>query len=266
MEMNERIKALRNELGMSQDELARKLGYKDRSTIAKIERGVNDITQSKIKAFAVVLNTTAAYLMGWTDDPYDYDTDPDNLFDTIPQEILEGLQDEYGDDNEQIWGAWKKMQLDSKIEHDKELQSANSLPSDAVAYDLSKLHRIPVLGQIAAGLPLYAEENIEGYTYTDLNGGAEYFALRVKGDSMNALRINEGDIVIVRRQSSVENGEVAVVLVDGDSATLKRFYRTDSAITLMPQSTNAEHQPQVYDPAKTRIDVLGKVVKVEFML
>lgn len=141
-----------------------------------------------------------------------------------------------------------------------------ALPSGAFAYDISKLHRIPVLGQIAAGLPLYAEENIEGYTYTDLNGGAEYFALRVKGDSMNALRINEGDIVIVRRQNDVENGEVAVVLVDGDSATLKRFYRTDSAITLMPQSTNAEHQPQVYDPAKTRIDVLGKVVKVEFML
>lgn len=148
----------------------------------------------------------------------------------------------------------------------EESKQEEALPSGAFAYDISKLHRIPVLGQIAAGLPLYAEENIEGYTYTDLNGGAEYFALRVKGDSMNALRINEGDIVIVRRQSEVENGEVAVVLVDGDSATLKRFYRTDSTITLMPQSTNAEHQPQVYDPAKTRIDVLGKVVKVEFML
>ena len=148
----------------------------------------------------------------------------------------------------------------------EEPKQEESLPAGAFAYDISKLHRIPVLGQIAAGLPLYAEENIEGYTYTDLNGGAEYFALRVKGDSMNALRINEGDIVIVRRQSDVENGEVAVVLIDGDSATLKRFYRTDSAITLMPQSTNAEHQPQVYDPAKTRIDVLGKVVKVEFML
>lgn len=148
----------------------------------------------------------------------------------------------------------------------EESKQEDALPSGAFAYDISKLHRIPVLGQIAAGLPLYAEENIEGYTYTDLNGGAEYFALRVKGDSMNALRINEGDIVIVRRQSDVENGEVAVVLIDGDSATLKRFYRTDSAITLMPQSTNAEHQPQVYDPAKTRIDILGKVVKVEFML
>lgn len=141
-----------------------------------------------------------------------------------------------------------------------------ALPSGASEYDLSKLHRIPVLGQIAAGLPLYADENVEGYTYTELNGGAEYFALRVTGDSMNALRINEGDIVIVRRQPEVENGEVAVVLVDGENATLKRFYQTESTITLMPQSTNPTHVPQVYDPAKTRVDVLGKVVKVEFML
>ena len=141
-----------------------------------------------------------------------------------------------------------------------------TLPSNAMEYDLSKLHRIPVLGRISAGLPLYADENIEGYTYTDLNGGAEYFALRVTGDSMNALRINEGDIVIVRKQPEVENGEVAVVLVDGENATLKRFYQTESSITLMPQSTNPTHVPQVYDPAKTRVDVLGKVVKVEFML
>lgn len=152
----------------------------------------------------------------------------------------------------------------SRLLEDQSKQSA--LPSGASEYDLSKLHRIPVLGNIAAGLPLYADENVEGYTYTELNGGAEYFALRVTGDSMNALRINEGDIVIVRRQPEVENGEVAVVLVDGENATLKRFYQTESSITLMPQSTNPIHVPQVYDPAKTRVDVLGKVVKVEFML
>ena len=154
--------------------------------------------------------------------------------------------------------------LKSDLIEDKTQQPA--LPSGASEYDLSKLHRIPVLGKIAAGLPLYADENVEGYTYTELNGGAEYFALRVTGDSMNALRINEGDIVIVRRQPEVENGEVAVVLVDGENATLKRFYQTESSITLMPQSTNPTHVPQVYDPAKTRVDVLGKVVKVEFML
>lgn len=140
------------------------------------------------------------------------------------------------------------------------------LPSNAFSIDLSSCHRIPILGRISAGLPLYAEEHIEGYTLTDLNGGAEYFGLRVSGDSMNALRINEGDIIIVRRQEEVEQGEVAVVLVDGEDATVKRFYSSDTTVTLMPQSTNPEHKPQMYDLSKTPIRVLGKVVEVKFLV
>ena len=139
------------------------------------------------------------------------------------------------------------------------------LPPSAAPIDPTSRHRIPILGRIAAGLPLYAEQNIEGYTLTDLNGGAEYFALRVTGDSMNAARIEDGDVIIVRRQDEVENGELAVVMVGDDDATVKRFYSTDSTVTLMPQSRNPIHQPQIYDLEKTKIKVLGKVVKVEFM-
>ena len=139
------------------------------------------------------------------------------------------------------------------------------LPSNAIPIDLTSQHRIPILGRIAAGLPLYAEQNIEGYTLTDLNGGAEYFALRVNGDSMNAARIEDGDLIIVRRQDEVENGELAVVMVGDDDATVKRFYSTNDTVTLMPQSRNPEHQPQIYDLKKTKIRVLGRVVKVEFM-
>ncbi len=138
------------------------------------------------------------------------------------------------------------------------------LPSGALPYHPTQ--RIPILGRISAGLPIYAEQNIEDYTVTDLNGGAEYFALRVSGDSMNAIGINDGYLIIVRRQDQVENGEVAVVLVDNEDATVKRFYATDSTVTLMPQSTNPIHQPQIYDLHKTSVRVLGKVVKVEFLL
>lgn len=140
------------------------------------------------------------------------------------------------------------------------------LPAEAVTLNLAKYRPIPVLGRIAAGLPLYAEQNVEGYTMTNLNGGAEYFALRVSGDSMNAIGINEGYLIIVRRQEEVENGEVAVVMVGESDATVKRFYSTDTTVTLMPQSTNPAHTPQIYDIRKTAIKVLGKVVKVEFML
>ena len=141
-----------------------------------------------------------------------------------------------------------------------------TIPDTPQALDPSTFHRIPILGRISAGRPLYAEQHIEGYTVTDLNGNAEYFALIVHGDSMNALGINDGYRIIVRRQDEVENGEVAVVMVGDEDATVKRFYSTGTTVTLMPQSTNPEHQPQIYDTAKTTIRVIGRVVKVEFTL
>jgi len=146
------------------------------------------------------------------------------------------------------------------------VEQRNTLPPNAIPIDLSSYHRIPILGRISAGLPLYAEEHIEGYTLTDLNGGAEYFALRVRGDSMNAAGINDGYLIIVRRQEEVEQGEIAVVLVGEEDATVKRFYSSDTTVTLMPQSTNPEHKPQMYDLSKTKIRVLGKVAKVEFFV
>jgi len=144
------------------------------------------------------------------------------------------------------------------------IEDKPSLPSNVTPIDFSHLQRIPILGRIAAGVPIYAEENIEGYTYTDLNGGAEYFGLRVRGDSMNAARIYDGDIVIIRRQDIVENGEIAAVLIDDQDATLKRFSRHGDIVTLMPQSTNPVTQPFVYDLKETTVKILGLVVKVEF--
>ena len=129
--------------------------------------------------------------------------------------------------------------------------------------DLGTFHRIPILGRVSAGLPLYAEQHIEGYTVTDLNGGAEYFALIVRGDSMNAIGICDGYRVLVRRQDEVENGQVAVVMVGDEDATVKRVYATGTTVTLMPQSTNPAHQPQIYDPAKTSVRIIGRVVRVE---
>lgn len=122
-------------------------------------------------------------------------------------------------------------------------------------------HRIPLLGRISAGLPLYAEEHIEGHMYTELSGNGEYFGLRVRGDSMSAANIHEGNVIVVRKQPVVENGQIAVVLVNGEDATVKRFYKEGDIVTLMPQSHNPEHHPQVYDSAKVRIEVLGRVVQ-----
>lgn len=138
------------------------------------------------------------------------------------------------------------------------------VPSNAVPIDFAHLKRIPILGRIAAGKPIYAEENIEGYTYTDLNGGHEYFGLRVRGDSMDAARIHDGDVVIVRRQDIVDNGQIAVCLIDGEEVTLKRFSRVGDTVTLTPQSTNSTHEALTFNIRRTHVDILGLVVKVEF--
>lgn len=145
------------------------------------------------------------------------------------------------------------------------IEDKQDLPGNVSPIDMTHLKRIPILGRIAAGAPIYAEENIEGYTFTDLNGGAEYFALRVRGDSMNAARINDGDLVIIRRQDIVENGEIAAVIINDQDATLKRFSREGDIVTLMPQSMNPEYKPFIYNLKDTPVKILGRVVKVEFL-
>ena len=145
------------------------------------------------------------------------------------------------------------------------LTGNTELPEEAVPYN-PIMYKIPILGYIAAGLPLYADEHIEGYTYTELNHGGEYFALRIKGDSMTAANIPNGSLVTVRVQPQVENGEIAAVRVNDENATVKRFKKDKNIVQLIPQSYNPEHQIQIYDLKKDKIDIIGKVVecKVEF--
>lgn len=134
------------------------------------------------------------------------------------------------------------------------------LPPVPGAFSVNPTHKIPLLGQIAAGVPIYAEENIEGYLWTDRNHGAEYFGLRVRGNSMNAARIHDGDIVIVKKQDMVEDGEIAVVLVD-DCATIKRYHQEGGMVILTPQSTDPANQVQFYNLKEHTIQVLGRVVE-----
>lgn len=121
---------------------------------------------------------------------------------------------------------------------------------------------IPVLGIIRAGEPIYAECNVIGYAAVPkfLITSGEYFYLRVSGDSMNQDNIIDGGHVLVRRQDVVENGDTAVVIVDGDEATIKKFYKSDTTITLMPKSSNPIHQPTIIDIKKTPVKVIGKIV------
>lgn len=155
---------------------------------------------------------------------------------------------------------WLALKTDDKGTY----QARSKKQPELIPVEYSPTHKIPVLGRISAGLPLYAEEHIEGYVYTELNGGNNYFGLRVVGDSMNAARICEGDIIIVRQQEQVEEGEIAVVMVGDEDATVKRFHKEGRNVFLSPQSFNPANKVQVYDLKETNIRIIGKVVRVMY--
>lgn len=126
---------------------------------------------------------------------------------------------------------------------------------------INKTKLIPLVGTVACGNPIYAEENIEEYITVSVNDKVD-FALHAKGDSMNNCKIDDGDIVYVRQQPIVDNGEIALVLVD-DSATIKRFYDYGDKIVLRPDSTNPHHKEQVYDKKDYNILVQGKIIFIK---
>ena len=192
------IKNRRLELGMSQEELAEKMGYTSRSSIAKIEAGINDIPQSKIQAFAKALNTTPGFLMGLDDS----------------------------------------------------CVSINIMP-------IPKMVKRPRLGVIACGEPILAEENFDGYDNVPENIDCD-FTLQCKGDSMINARINDGDIVYIKSQPTVENGQIAAVMVDNET-TLKRVFLYQNKIVL--QAENPKYEPWVYvNEELNSIRILGKAV------
>lgn len=119
---------------------------------------------------------------------------------------------------------------------------------------------VPILGQVAAGQPILAEENILGTLALDSSmiRGKESFLLTVKGDSMINAGILEGDLVLVRPQSQAQNGEIVVVMVE-DEATVKRFYHRGHQIILAPENPN--HRP-ITLTKKDEIRILGKVTGV----
>ena len=122
---------------------------------------------------------------------------------------------------------------------------------------LPQTYQIPVLGEIACGTPIFAEENMEGIVYVPTNMQAD-FALRCHGDSMIGAHIHDGDIVYIRKQPDVDNGSIAAVCIE-NSATLKRVYKYPDKLVLSPE--NPEYEPLVYTGEElSQVRILGKAV------
>lgn len=187
--IGDRIKARREALGMTQEELADLLGYRGKSSVSKLESGQGDPGQSKVLAFARALKTTPAYLMGWVEDP-------------MPTGIPPGFE------------------------------------------PLPKMVKRPLVGSIACGEPITAEENIEDYVDVPEDTHCD-FCLRCKGDSMIDAGIHDGDVVYIHSQPEVENGQIAAVRIDGE-ATLKRVFWDKGSQVLQLVPANSSYMPKVY--------------------
>lgn len=134
------------------------------------------------------------------------------------------------------------------------------LPFGAVPVDLHCV--APVLGTVRAGQPIYAQENIEEYLPISFRDGAKYFFLHVCGDSMNAAGMDDGDLILVRSQPEVEDGQLAVVCVNGDEATVKYYRREGDLVVLTPKSFNQEYQTQIYSLKDVPVHICGLVVQI----
>nr|DAI09323.1 MAG TPA: Repressor protein CI [Caudoviricetes sp.] len=199
-------------------------------------RLANRITQAKL---ASILGVTQSNLSGWEKEKWQPD-----------QASLIKLADYFGVSVDYLLGR-NTDPLDAMV------KQIGGMP-----YEVEK-NAIPILGRVAAGIPLEAQQEYIGYTYTNLKPANEYFALQVEGESMKNAGIRHGSIVTVHRQDDANDGDIVVALVDSQDATVKRFKKLDNAIVLMPD--NPDFQPIVITPG-IEFHILGVVKKVETLL
>ena len=198
-DLSTRVRLRREQLGLSQQELARRMGYRSRSSITTLEKGINDLPQSKVEELAQALETTPAALLGLD----------------APCACPPGFE------------------------------------------PLPTMVQVPLIGSIACGTPITAEQNIECYIGVPAAWHAD-FALTCHGDSMSPTICN-GDIVCIRCQPEVEQGEIAAVRV-GEEATLKHFHRQGDAVMLL--ADNAAVCPPVFYAGEqlSELHIEGKAV------
>lgn len=203
--LGNKIKTLRNELNISQEELAKKINVSP-STIAMYETNRRQPNYDVLLKLSNIFECSMDYLLGNSD----------------------------------------------KRNSNKTMVS-------------SPFINIPVIGKIAAGKPILAQENIEGILPVDpklfgITNAEEYFYLRVSGNSMNQ-KIKNGDFALIHKQNYAENGDIIVAIVNGDDeATIKKYRKiNDSLIALEPQSDDSSYET-IYIDKNTRFQIIGKAI------
>ena len=207
MNIGDKIKKRRNELGYTLLDVSRKLGVQE-ATVQRYESGsIKNLKQQTIGKIADILKINPAYLMGWSDDP---------------------------DANDNVLLNIKQM---------------------------PQLFKVPVIGSVMAGYNGLAIEEIKGYDYINVHNPEDCVLFEVTGDSMEP-KISNGDYAVVRKQSDVENGELAIVIISGEVGTIKRVIKKDGAMMLQPFNIN---YPTLMFAGEelNEVRIYGKVLKTE---
>lgn len=267
MNIGQNIKRRRKELDMTLEDVAKQIGV-SRQTLSRYETGViGNIPSDKIEALAKALKTTPAFLMGWEDAESNLVRAGLGLEDiaeemNIPLELAQTIVTSTDLYNEEIL---KKVIRAAKLLAKEQLSkmiSLRPLPSNVAL--LNQMQKIPLVGQIACGTPILAEQNIDDYI--DLPGHIRAdFALTCKGESMIGAGIRTGDIVYIRKQEEVENGQIAAVMVGGDEATLKRVYTKPGVVQLVAENPNIAPAVFIGEEAE-QIHIIGLAVAYTHVL
>ena len=293
-----RIKQLRKIFGYTQDKLA-KLLCVSRSTVAMWETSTQTPDYKKKKKIEQIFDAPTDFILStgifekWDDIIKYYDSVCEELFKYIPRTLfLPTFSEEktlcawldtrlyFEQDELQLarWFAFAVKEIaiypiDDDQNHrlaEVDLSLTNEMNAIIAVHTKDKNNTakpcvaVPVLGDVAAGIPIEAITDIVDYEEIDaaMASSGEHFGLRIKGSSMEP-RMMEGDVVIVRKQDTAETGDTVVVLVNGDSATVKKIKYGSDGISLIP--TNPAHDVQFYSAADVErlpVRVIGKVVEL----
>lgn len=310
--IKDRIRELRKEKNLTQEELAKMLGLSAKSNIANYENGANAPSDEVKLKMCEIFNCSMDYLMGKTEykttnemiDAYlrtQYEIDVHNAIinseihfldsglnsnqivktQKIIQDILlskttnENKGNKLGDLVNSFSGKQKKAikeiienilnYIASQEKYRNVYNSMMNIKFNNAINTRNQLFNIPVLGKIAAGQPILAEEYLEGYLPVDPNiygmtTPDDYFYLKVSGESMN-LKVHNGDYALIHKQDYAENGDIIVAIINGfDEATLKRYKKlSDELVMLEPMSTYPM-EPIVINLKETKFQIIGKAI------
>ena len=240
MTLYDRIKELRKQRKISQEKLAKMTGYTDRSSIAKIEKGKVDLSETKIQLFASALNTTPAYLMGWEDE--------------ASSELTEKIV--------KVVSRLNKENQNKTYKYAKNLLhfQNRTVQEVSIKYKPKELTEILVTEKVAAGVGYSYGNNEVTSFYTDREDLMQYdMATRVFGDSMEP-ELSDGDIILLKQGYDNVNGDIYVIDYDGKSY-VKKLYNDGNRFVL--KSINKKYSDIIIytsDIQDTYFNIVGKVV------